>query len=104
MSKETSQPDDDYCGEALDDEAPIECSICSRDLPAKHPKDTRTQAWQHGNNADPFEGRCCDTCDCLIVIPARMGHVNVEGIMMGKALLGLRLNVAAISLLLQDGD
>lgn len=36
------------------------CSICQKPY----------QGW--GNNADPYEGRCCDECNQQFVIPARM--------------------------------
>jgi hypothetical protein len=30
--------------------------------------------WADGNNAQPINaGRCCDSCDCRVVIPTRMG-------------------------------
>jgi len=32
--------------------------------------------WKDGNNAQPLaDGRCCDLCDCILVIPTRMGGV-----------------------------
>lgn len=32
----------------------------------------------HGNNPDPVktEGRCCDTCNIITVIPARMRDIG----------------------------
>ena len=32
--------------------------------------------WTQGNNAQPVaDGRCCDACDCFVVIPFRMGDL-----------------------------
>ena len=45
---------------------PIVCSICHLPIPDK-------MGWRHGNNAEPVnEGRCCDDCNSLVVIPARL--------------------------------
>ena len=40
-------------------ELPV-CSICGRDYDG------------FGNNASPFEGRCCDVCNMTQVIPTRI--------------------------------
>ena len=46
-----------------------------------------------GNNPDPItQGRCCDTCDCLIVIPARMGMQGAVAIEFGQIMLKNRIN------------
>ena len=49
----------------------MKCVIC------KHPIEIKTigsTVWRQGNNAQPVaDGRCCDLCDCLVVIPTRMG-------------------------------
>ena len=72
-----------------------ECIFCGRKLTERHPKDNRNlrrEIMIHGNNANPVaDGRCCDTCDCLIVLPARMttlGYQNALGI--GMTMLDLR--------------
>ena len=59
-----------------------------------HPNDTRQWGgWMHGNNPDPIaKGRCCDTCDCLIVIPARMGMQGAAAIELGQVMLINRIN------------
>jgi hypothetical protein len=44
------------------------CSIC------------KTPYQGYGNNADPFEGRCCDRCNKEIVIPARMSRGRKENV------------------------
>ena len=42
------------------------CSICGDDFEGM------------GNNPDPInDGRCCDKCDCLVVIPARLMQLGV---------------------------
>jgi hypothetical protein len=42
------------------------CSICFNDI-------TSVNGWDSGNNAHPVNhGRCCQTCDDNIVIPARL--------------------------------
>jgi hypothetical protein len=49
-------------------EKPLTCSICFRPIPDK-------MGWKHGNNAEPInEGRCCDTCNNSVVIPARLNR------------------------------
>lgn len=43
------------------------CSICKRPF----------EGW--GNNADPVNnGRCCDTCNMTVVIPARMTLIQLK--------------------------
>jgi len=49
----------------MDDE---NCSLCLRRLDDIHPMDKRQAlgyTWTGGNNAAPFKGRCCTSCDCL---------------------------------------
>jgi len=42
------------------------CSICFNDIPS-------VNDWDSGNNAAPVNyGRCCDTCNNDVVIPARI--------------------------------
>ena len=63
----------------------MKCSICQID-------DTKTK---HGNNAQPVtSGRCCDSCDCRVVIPTRMGleKDSHEWVEMGEMLYSLRMN------------
>jgi putative lipase involved disintegration of autophagic bodies len=44
------------------------CSICFNEIPAEH--DGR---WTQGHNAEPVNsGRCCGSCNSLVVIPARL--------------------------------
>ncbi len=50
----------------------MKCSICGEKIePELHPT-TGEVIWEHGNNADPFPGRCCNECNLKKVIPARM--------------------------------
>jgi hypothetical protein len=81
-------------------EEKIECSICLKTI-EPHPKDTRQAKWKeanyhgwiYGNNPDPVAtGRCCDTCDCLIVLPARMGMNGAAAIEFGQIMLRNRIN------------
>lgn len=39
------------------------CSICKQNYEG------------FGNNAAPFRGRCCDTCNSVHVIPARIAEI-----------------------------
>jgi hypothetical protein len=51
-------------------EEPPACSICCGPL---EPDPEKAKIWAHGNNAQPVnDGRCCDRCDWLVVIPARL--------------------------------
>lgn len=44
----------------------MECCICKQEIPA-------VGGWTHGNDAWPAaDGRCCNECDALVVIPARL--------------------------------
>ena len=46
----------------------MKCSICGLPIPVKH-------GWAEGNNAEPInDGRCCDDCNNIYVIPARLGY------------------------------
>jgi hypothetical protein len=45
----------------------MKCCICSEEI-AK-----QGNGWEHGHNADPVaDGRCCDVCNTMSVIPARL--------------------------------
>lgn len=71
------------------------CSICFGEVEKKYLEDeysnTRTMYWDKGENAAPYEGRCCSKCNDLIVIPTRMGLINPEGIYLGQALIKSKL-------------
>ena len=45
--------------------APKVCSICTEEYT------------EYGNNAEPFQGRCCNRCDNAFVIPARILRMQV---------------------------
>ena len=49
----------------------LTCSICDDDI--EHKKQGSI-IWADGNNAQPVNaGRCCDSCDCRVVVIKRMG-------------------------------
>ena len=52
----------------------IQCVLCKKDI--EHRTHQGVVYWASGNNAQPVaDGRCCDACDCLIVIPYRMASL-----------------------------
>lgn len=45
----------------------LKCSICN------NPIEINAYGWKYGNNAQPInDGRCCDLCNLMYVIPARI--------------------------------
>ena len=51
----------------------MQCVICKGEIEKRYTA-SGEMYWDSGNNALPVaDGRCCDKCDCLVVIPARMG-------------------------------
>lgn len=45
----------------------LKCSICN------NPIEVNGYGWKYGNNAQPInDGRCCDLCNFMYVIPARL--------------------------------
>ena len=45
----------------------MKCAICNKEYEG------------YGNNADPIaQGRCCDACNSMYVIPARLKQLKVE--------------------------
>ena len=66
----------------------MKCSICEGDI-------EQHAHWDEGNNARPVnEGRCCDSCDCRVVMPTRMGmnpH-SKEGLDFGNAMYRIRMS------------
>mgnify|MGYP003641250250 CR=1 FL=1 len=50
----------------------LKCCICEKEIEA-HP----ISGWSQGNNAEPVvkDGRCCDFCNDLVVIPERFKKV-----------------------------
>ena len=68
------------------------CSICYGEVEKKYLEDG-TMFWDKGENADPYEGRCCSKCNDLIVMPTRMGMINPEGIYLGQALIKAKLTL-----------
>lgn len=50
----------------------LQCVICLKNI--EHKMLDGKVFTTSGNNAAPIaEGRCCDFCDCVIVIPSRIG-------------------------------
>lgn len=66
----------------------MKCSICDKEIEQRKDYNGKVY-WSEGNNADPIkDGRCCDACDCMIVIPARMGITNINvAVSIGSSLL-----------------
>jgi hypothetical protein len=49
------------------------CSICRGPLYAGNPQ------WKGGNNAQPVnDGRCCDDCNAMFVVPARIANMRED--------------------------
>lgn len=67
----------------------MKCDICNREIEERKDENGNVY-WKHGNNAAPYEGRCCDVCDCMIVIPTRLGMINPQAILLGMSLLETR--------------
>jgi len=55
----------------------MKCSLCDKEIEQRKDYNGKVY-WSEGNNAAPFKGRCCDACDCMIVIPARMGITDIQ--------------------------
>jgi len=54
----------------------MECSICGNTIEPMLNPATGEVVWDQGNNAEPInDGRCCDVCDGLVVIPRRIQMV-----------------------------
>jgi transcriptional regulator NrdR family protein len=53
----------------------MKCSICEKEI--EKIKDSEGEViWDHGNNAEPVNrGRCCNSCNSGVVLPARLGMV-----------------------------
>ena len=49
----------------------MKCDMCNREIEERKDENGNVY-WKHGNNAAPYEGRCCDVCNHTKVIPARM--------------------------------
>jgi hypothetical protein len=92
-----NQLDDDALDEAYYEmidagKAFLTCSICQENI--EHRKQG-SMIWADGNNAQPVNaGRCCDKCDCYIVIPTRLGlkPKGQHGKDMGDVMYQLRIN------------
>ena len=76
-------------------EVMLKCVICEDDIEHKTYPETGEIYWTQGNNAQPVvDGRCCDSCDCRVVMPSRMGmnpH-SKQGKAMGDFFYETRMN------------
>ena len=54
----------------------MKCVICDGEIEKKYTTNAngeRVMYWDSGENAEPVaEGRCCETCNWTVVIPARL--------------------------------
>lgn len=49
----------------------MKCCLCNKEIPIE------PNGWSEGNNAQPLrEGRCCNACNIMKVIPARLNRVK----------------------------
>jgi len=84
----------------------MKCVICNHEIDKKMYKGK--VYWAEGNNAEPVAiGRCCDRCDCLIVIPTRMGlhqQPGIESITIGQTILTNRLNTYKVNNITNEGE
>ena len=54
----------------------MKCSICGKDISPMLNPSTGEVVWDQGNDAWPInDGRCCDLCDGLVVLPRRIQMV-----------------------------
>ena len=66
----------------------MKCVICSGEIQ----KDPIT-GWDLGHNAEPVKaGRCCDDCNSIIVLPARITQLLGEKKVFGKKEVDLSRN------------
>ncbi len=53
----------------------MKCSICNEEIEKIKDEDGKI-IWDQGNNAEPVnEGRCCNSCNSGVVLPARIGLI-----------------------------
>ncbi len=51
----------------------LKCSICGCTIKDK-------MGWKYGNNAQPINnGRCCDNCNDMVVVPQRIINSHRKG-------------------------
>lgn len=68
----------------------MKCCVCKGEIEKKYSPEGKMY-WDSGNNAQPLaEGRCCDKCDCMLVIPMRMGLTGDRAIATGVQLWLMR--------------
>jgi hypothetical protein len=50
----------------------MKCSICKYEIEKQYDPDGKMY-WDSGHNAQPInDGRCCNTCNGIVVIPMRL--------------------------------
>tara|TARA_R110000824_G_scaffold196246_6_gene379434 strand:+ start:2522 stop:2791 length:270 start_codon:yes stop_codon:yes gene_type:complete len=55
----------------------MKCCICNGEIEKKKDPTTGKVYWDGGENAQPVkDGRCCETCNWGVVIPARMANMQ----------------------------
>ena len=71
----------------------MRCCMCNKEMEGTHPFIKEDYL---GNNAWPIVegGRCCDFCDCALVIPQRMGQGAEMGLVLWKSRLQMWLMMA----------
>jgi hypothetical protein len=53
----------------------MKCCICNLEI-----QKNLLNGWEGGNNADPVkQGQCCDECNAIVVIPARIQRLRMRG-------------------------
>ena len=86
----------------------MKCCICKQEIQPRVDENGKV-FWKGGNNAEPLvmrsdteHARCCDVCDCLLVIPYRMGFIDKVAYDLGKQLLEMRMNPPSLNRLLKE--
>lgn len=58
---------------------PMQCCLCSGTIEAERHPDTGVALRRSGHNAQPVaDGRCCDTCHMVIVVPTRIYQIKAK--------------------------
>ena len=58
----------------------MKCCLCMKEIEKKYNKEGK-MIWDSGNNAQPLaDGRCCDKCNMIKVIPARLKNIKWRGV------------------------
>ena len=55
------------------------CTICKGEIVDTSDISNLSNRWHFGNNAWPYaKGECCDTCNKVFVIPARIEQIRIN--------------------------